>query len=109
MPFMLPDLESKLQASQNARMRLIVTDGVFSMDGNVAPLKSVLRILSPPVHTAWWAHMNHFLSVGMSLSLTRRNYWTIIDILCHVGLGQPKAHSFGRWAHVNVKLHFCAI
>ncbi len=22
----------------------------------------------------------------------------------HVGQGQPKAHDFGRWAHINVKL-----
>ncbi len=24
----------------------------------------------------------------------------------HVGQGQPKAHDIGRWAHINVKLHF---
>ena len=42
---MLSDLESKLEATQSARMRLIVTDGVFSMDGNVAPLKSVLFLI----------------------------------------------------------------
>ena len=35
------DLERLLQETQNARMRLIVTDGVFSMDGNVAPLRWV--------------------------------------------------------------------
>jgi len=35
------DLESKLKESQGARMRLIATDGVFSMDGNVAPLKEI--------------------------------------------------------------------
>ncbi len=23
-----------------------------------------------------------------------------------VGQGQPKGHNIGRWAHVNVKLHF---
>src|SRR5688500_8590903 len=31
------DLEAKLQEAQGARRRLIVTDGVFSMDGVVAP------------------------------------------------------------------------
>jgi glycine C-acetyltransferase len=37
----LADLESQLQAAQGARTRLIVTDGVFSMDGVVAPLEGV--------------------------------------------------------------------
>lgn len=38
------DLEAKLQAAQNARVRLIVTDGVFSMDGDVAPLKEIVAL-----------------------------------------------------------------
>jgi len=35
------DLEEKLRASQDARLRLIATDGVFSMDGNTAPLGKI--------------------------------------------------------------------
>lgn len=35
------DLEKQLQAAQSVRFRLIVTDGVFSMDGNVAPLDKI--------------------------------------------------------------------
>jgi glycine C-acetyltransferase len=34
----MADLERMLIATQNARTRLIATDGVFSMDGDVAPL-----------------------------------------------------------------------
>lgn len=34
------DLEDKLKAS-NGRVKLIVTDGVFSMDGNIAPLADI--------------------------------------------------------------------
>ena len=37
----MADLEAKLIASQHARVRMIATDGVFSMDGDVAPLKCV--------------------------------------------------------------------
>lgn len=33
------DLEAKLKEASNARFKIIVTDGVFSMDGNVAPLQ----------------------------------------------------------------------
>jgi glycine C-acetyltransferase len=35
------DLEQQLQAAASARRRLIATDGVFSMDGYVAPLKDI--------------------------------------------------------------------
>jgi glycine C-acetyltransferase len=35
------DLEAKLKEAQSARFRLLVTDGVFSMDGDVAPLPGI--------------------------------------------------------------------
>ncbi|MGH7939405.1 MAG: glycine C-acetyltransferase [Bryobacteraceae bacterium] len=37
----MADLEAQLQAAQNARFRLIATDGVFSMDGTIANLKGI--------------------------------------------------------------------
>jgi glycine C-acetyltransferase len=37
----LTDLEQKLLKAQDARHRLIVTDGVFSMDGDIAPLEKI--------------------------------------------------------------------
>ncbi len=38
------DLEEQLKKAQAQRFRLIVTDGVFSMDGNVAPLDKIFEL-----------------------------------------------------------------
>jgi len=40
----MADLEKQLQDAQKCRFRLIVTDGVFSMDGNVAPMDKILAL-----------------------------------------------------------------
>lgn len=40
----MTDLESKLKESSTARLRLIATDGVFSMDGTVAPLSDIINL-----------------------------------------------------------------
>lgn len=40
----LADLEEQLKKAQANRFRIIVTDGVFSMDGNVAPVDKIIDL-----------------------------------------------------------------
>lgn len=40
----MEDLEEQLKLAQKQRFRLIVTDGVFSMDGNVAPMDKIFAL-----------------------------------------------------------------
>jgi glycine C-acetyltransferase len=42
----LNELEQALKDSQNARVRLIATDGVFSMDGSIAKLREICELAS---------------------------------------------------------------
>lgn len=47
----MADLEKKLQEAQDARFRLIVTDGVFSMDGYIANLPAICDLADQ--YEAW--------------------------------------------------------
>ncbi len=40
----MEDLEEQLKTAQAQRFRIIVTDGVFSMDGNVAPMDKIVEL-----------------------------------------------------------------
>jgi glycine C-acetyltransferase len=40
----MADLETQLQAASGARRRMVVTDGVFSMDGYLAPLADICEL-----------------------------------------------------------------
>jgi len=40
----MTDLEAQLKLAQDQRFRIIVTDGVFSMDGNVAPMDKIVKL-----------------------------------------------------------------
>ena len=39
----MEDLEFQLQQAKNARIKLIVSDGAFSMDGKITPLKWAIK------------------------------------------------------------------
>jgi len=40
----MTDLEEKLKATGGKRLRVVATDGVFSMDGDIAPLKEICEL-----------------------------------------------------------------
>ena len=40
----MADLEEQLRKAQDQRFRIVVTDGVFSMDGNVAPMDQIIQL-----------------------------------------------------------------
>nr|XP_054487514.1 2-amino-3-ketobutyrate coenzyme A ligase, mitochondrial isoform X2 [Agelaius phoeniceus] len=40
----MQDLEAKLKEAQKHRLRLVATDGAFSMDGDIAPLREICQL-----------------------------------------------------------------
>ncbi|HVL17872.1 MAG TPA: aminotransferase class I/II-fold pyridoxal phosphate-dependent enzyme, partial [Gemmatimonadales bacterium] len=40
----LADLEAKLEAERGDRVRMVVTDGIFSMEGSIAPLPDLVEL-----------------------------------------------------------------
>ena len=50
----MADLETKLQAAQGARRRLIATDGVFSMDGTIAQIDKICDLADKYDAMVWW-------------------------------------------------------
>jgi glycine C-acetyltransferase len=40
----LADLDAKLSAARDRRVRMVITDGIFSMEGSIAPLPDLLEV-----------------------------------------------------------------
>ena len=40
----MEDLETRLRAAQGRRLKLVITDGVFSMEGDIAPLPEIVTL-----------------------------------------------------------------
>ena len=63
----MAELEECLKQAQAQRFRIIVTDGVFSMDGNAAPLDKICALAeSDEIHDRLVANVEHFRSAMMA-------------------------------------------
>ena len=58
----MKDLESKLKEAQNSRIKLIVTDGVFSMDGSIAKLDKICNLAEKYGAMEWKLHNSHIFN-----------------------------------------------
>ncbi|KAJ2488306.1 hypothetical protein IWW37_004924 [Coemansia sp. RSA 2050] len=60
------DLDRQLERARDCRVKLVATDGVFSMDGNIAPLRDIVEVVER--HNAVLfvddAHATGFLGAG---------------------------------------------
>jgi len=56
----LDDVSQRLSSCQSST-KVVVTDGVFSMDGDIAPLPELLDCANNTVHGCWW--MTHMVLV----------------------------------------------
>jgi glycine C-acetyltransferase len=79
------DAQLKAADAAGARNKLVVTDGVFSMDGDVAPLKEILAIARR--HNAQVA-VDECHATGV-LGKTGRGTDELEGVLGQVGLCQP--------------------
>jgi len=68
----MDDLEEKLKQAQNARIRIIATDGVFAMDGIVANLKGICD-LAEQYHALVMVDDSHAVGFMGSGAEARRN------------------------------------
>ncbi len=73
----MADLEQALQRTRDARARLIVTDGIFSMDGNMAPLGAI-RALADKYEVCC---LHCFMHLIVKLCIFRCLICSVADVL----------------------------
>ena len=95
----MDDLEAKLKESQNAKYRLIATDGVFSMDGDIAKLNEICDLAEK--HDALVmvddAHATGFLGATGRGSIEHRGVMGRVDIITGT-LGKALGGASGGFA-----------
>lgn len=74
----MQDLEQKLKESRDARFRLIVTDGVFSMDGSFADLPKICR-LAEDYQSIVMVDDSHAVGFMGTAGRGMHEYWQVMD------------------------------
>jgi glycine C-acetyltransferase len=74
----MSDLEEKLKASQSMRFRLIVTDGIFSMDGLFANLPAICA-LAEKYHAIVMVDDSHAIGFIGENGRGSTEYWGVLD------------------------------
>ena len=79
----MEDLENKLKEAASARFRLIATDGVFSMDGTIAPLQEICDLAEKydALVMVDDSHAAGFMGANGRGSLEYRNVLGRVDIV----------------------------
>ena len=77
------DLEAQLQKTNSARFRLIVTDGVFSMDGTIAQLDRIVTLAQKYNALAMVddCHATGFIGQKGRGTHEEKNVWKKVDII----------------------------
>lgn len=101
----MDDLKAKLVAAKDARTRMIVTDGIFSMEGDIAKLPEILQ-LAKDHNAVVWVDDSHATGVlGKSGRGTAEHYGVLgeVDIITST-LGKALGGAAGGFTAASAAL-----